>query len=223
MGSLTRPVTSCTQNRGIFKLAHALCGEAALGFPRGEAAERSEADEGWRELKPSTAIRCFVETQANATHRTAFINLPVATPHQPALPVPKCRQVRQLPPGGSQELKRFWQLPFNEPLTSVSLRAAAPLGSTASRPLQGAGETIGLQQPTGYTPSASRSLSSSLREGAKGASHQETAGGISASPTVGDTRPEAHTNQHSTLPQLCAVQISQTRRSGWKQEQKSFL
>ena len=102
MGSLTRPVTSCTQNRGIFKLAHALCGEAALGFPRGEAAERSEADEGWRELKPSTAIRCFVETQANATHRTAFINLPVATPHQPALPVPKCRQVRQLPPGGSQ-------------------------------------------------------------------------------------------------------------------------
>ena len=28
-----------------------------LGFPRGEAAERSEADEGWRALKISTAVR----------------------------------------------------------------------------------------------------------------------------------------------------------------------
>ena len=32
-----------------------------------------------------------------------FLNfLALATPHQPALTVPKCRQVRQLPPGGSQ-------------------------------------------------------------------------------------------------------------------------
>ena len=29
--------------------------------------------------------------------------LAIATPHQPGLPVPKCRQSRQLPPGGSQE------------------------------------------------------------------------------------------------------------------------
>ena len=59
-------------------------------------------DEGWRELKVSTAVCCFVETKANATHPAAFLNQPVATPHQPGLPVPKCRQSRQLPPGGSQ-------------------------------------------------------------------------------------------------------------------------
>ena len=32
-------------------------------------------------------------------------------------------------------------------------KAAAPLGSPSWRPLQGAGKTIGLQQPTKYTPS----------------------------------------------------------------------
>ena len=36
----------------------------------------------------------------------------------------------------------------------------------------GAVETMRLQQPTEFTPSASRSLSSSLREGAKGTSCQ---------------------------------------------------
>ena len=38
----------------------------------------------------------FVETKANATHPAAFLNQPVATPHQP-------RYAQQLPPGGSQE------------------------------------------------------------------------------------------------------------------------
>ena len=39
-------------------------------------------DEGWRWLKVSTAVRCFVETKANAIHLTAYIYQPVATPHQ---------------------------------------------------------------------------------------------------------------------------------------------
>ena len=42
-------------------------------------------------------------------------------------------------------------------------------GSPSWRPLQGASKTIGLRQPTENTPSASRSLSSSPRGGAKGA------------------------------------------------------
>ena len=65
-----------------------------LGFPRGEAARldgTSEparlADEGWRWLKVSTAVRCFVETKANAIHLTAYIYQPVATPHQSFLPI----------------------------------------------------------------------------------------------------------------------------------------
>ena len=65
-----------------------------LGFPRGEADRldgTSEparlADEGWRWLKVSTAVRCFVETKANAIHLTAYIYQPVATPHQSFLPI----------------------------------------------------------------------------------------------------------------------------------------
>ena len=54
-----------------------------------------------------------------------------------------------LPPGGSQELRRFWRKSFNKPLYCGSC------GSPSWRPLQGAAETIGLQQPTGDTPSVS--------------------------------------------------------------------
>ena len=52
-------------------------------------------------------------------------------------------------PGGSQELKSLWSLPFNVLLSCVGF------GSPSWRPLQGAAEIIGLQQPTGYTPSVS--------------------------------------------------------------------
>ena len=45
-----------------------------------------------------------------------------------------------------------------------------PVGGSAAP--TGAVETMRLQQPTDYTPSASHSLSSSLREGAKGTSCQ---------------------------------------------------
>ena len=79
----------------------------------------------------------MVKTETNTAHPAAFIDQSVATPHQPALPVPKCRQVRQLPPRGSQELRRFWLAPF-------ILRHSLSLAS----------------------------LSSSLREGAKGTSRQ---------------------------------------------------
>ena len=72
----------------------------------------------------------MVETETNAIHLGAFIDQPVATPHQPGLPVPKCRQSRQLPPGGSQELRRFWNTPFSEPLYCGSH------GSPNWRPLQ---------------------------------------------------------------------------------------
>ena len=45
----------------------------------------------------------MVKMETNAIHPDAIIYQPVATPHQPGLPVPKCCQSRQLPPGGSQE------------------------------------------------------------------------------------------------------------------------
>ena len=38
----------------------------------------------------------MVKTEINAIHLAAFVNQPVATPHQP-------RYAQQLPPGGSQE------------------------------------------------------------------------------------------------------------------------
>ena len=66
-----------------------------------------------------------------------------------------------------QELKNHSILPFNETLYCGNG------GSPNWRPLQGVGETIGLQQPTWYTPSASHSLSSSPRGGAKGALRHE--------------------------------------------------
>ena len=51
-----------------------------------------------------------------------------------------------LPPGGSQELRSLWSLPFNELLSCVGF------GSPSWRPLQGAGETMSLQQPTQHIP-----------------------------------------------------------------------
>ena len=55
-------------------------------------------------------------------------------------------------------------------------KAATPLGLPGWRdPYRVRGKPSVLQQPTGYTPSASRSLSSSLREGAKGTSCQREA------------------------------------------------
>ena len=53
-----------------------------LGFPRGEAAERSEADEGWRELESSKIPVEWYKTETNAIYPAAFMNKPVAAPHQ---------------------------------------------------------------------------------------------------------------------------------------------
>ena len=58
-----------------------------LGFPRGEAAERSEADEGWRELESSKIPVEWCETEINTIHPAAFMNQPVAAPHQAFLPI----------------------------------------------------------------------------------------------------------------------------------------
>ena len=88
----------------------ALCGFslwlAPLGFPRGEAAEQSEADEGWRELESSKIPVEWYKTETNAIYPAAFMNQPVAAPHQ-SQRKHRFRSaavlLRQLPPGGSQE------------------------------------------------------------------------------------------------------------------------
>ena len=71
----------------------ALCGFglwlAPLGFPRGEAAgidgtsePASPADEGWRELESSKIPVEWYKTETNAIYPAAFMNKPVAAPHQ---------------------------------------------------------------------------------------------------------------------------------------------
>ena len=74
-------------------------------LPRGEAAERSEADEGWRELESSKIPVELYKTETNAIYPAAFMNQPVAAPHQ-SQRKHRFRSaavlLRQLPPGGSQ-------------------------------------------------------------------------------------------------------------------------
>ena len=103
------------------------------------------------------------KTRTYASHPAAFIDQPVATPHQP-------RFAQQLfdfgmiatgnqnferfaalcnTPGGSQELRNRWSLPFNEPLSCVSF------GSPYWRPLQGVCKIGSAYRSTYYTPSAS--------------------------------------------------------------------
>ena len=60
-----------------------------LGFPRGEAAgidgtsePASPADEGWRELESSKIPVEWYKTETNAIYPAAFMNKPVAAPHQ---------------------------------------------------------------------------------------------------------------------------------------------
>ena len=56
-----------------------------------------------------------------------FLNLlTLATPHQPGLPVPKCRQSRQLPPGEAKRRLRELIL-FNVPICSRRGRTAKRL------------------------------------------------------------------------------------------------
>ena len=73
-------------------------------------------------------------------------------------------------PRGKPRGRNHALLPRNELLNFVRC------GRILSAPT-GAVETIRLQQPTEYTPSASHSLSSSLREGAKGTSCQRAGQG----------------------------------------------
>ena len=109
----------------------ALCGFslwlAPLGFPRGEAAgidgtsePASPADEGWRELESSKIPVEWYKTETNAIYPAAFMNKPVASPHQSFLPigseVPLVKK-SSFPPGEAK--RRLRELvPFNVPLCS---------------------------------------------------------------------------------------------------------
>ena len=61
------------------------------------------------------------------------------------------------------------------PYRAYALILVLPVTGGFEPPLPGAVETVSLQQPTKYTPSASRALSSSPRGGAKGTSCQRGA------------------------------------------------
>ena len=123
---------------------------SALGFPRGEAAERSEADEGWRWLK---VIDCLVKWWK--LKHIPFIGLHSFTKLSPPLirlfcqSVLKCRLSKNpASPRGKPrtqktlaytiqqaallrglrvaklatptELRDFWRFPFNEQLSCMS-------------------------------------------------------------------------------------------------------
>ena len=114
----------------------ALCGFslwlAPLGFPRGEAAgidgtsePASPADEGWRELESSKIPVEWYKTETNAIYPAAFINKPVAAPHQAFLPigseVPLVKK-SSFPPGEAK--RRLRELaPFNVPICSGNGRS----------------------------------------------------------------------------------------------------
>ena len=99
----------------------ALCGFslwlAPLGFPRGEAAgidgtsePASPADEGWRELESSKIPVEWYKTETNAIYPAAFMNKPVAAPHQAFLPigseVPLVKK-SSFPPGEAKNSDNF--------------------------------------------------------------------------------------------------------------------
>ena len=95
-----------------------------LGFPRGEAAERSEADEGWRELESSKIPVEWCETEINTIHPAAFMNQPVAAPHQAFLPigseVPLVKK-SSFPPGeakNSKDVGKYHSIGYSVAYTS---------------------------------------------------------------------------------------------------------
>ena len=85
-------------------------------------------------------------------------------------PVPKCRLIKNpASPRGKPRGRNHKQFTINTP------RCPRSFGLQGWRPLQWLCKTIVYYHPTGYTPSASRSFGSSLREGAKAASPQREA------------------------------------------------
>ena len=105
-----------------------------------------------------------------------FLNfLALATPHQPALPVPKCRQAWQLPPGGSQgavagagSIQR--SALFHPQMGGFAARVAKLATPTVA--VQNRGRIpFNLRHPLSFA-----SLSSSPKGGAKGASHRRSGG-----------------------------------------------
>ena len=111
--------------------------------------------------------RWVEKTRTYSIHPVAFIDQPVATPHQSFLPigseVPLVKK-SSFPPGEAKGQLRGL-IPFNVLLCSICKWAASPLGSPSWRPLQ-----LAIQNRVPYhsaknTPSASlRSAAPSERE-----------------------------------------------------------
>ena len=78
-----------------------------LGFPRGEAAERSEADEGRRQIGSQMQLDEWYLLRFLPFNVESSNFLAIATPHQSALPVPKSRHGCQLPPGEAKNSEDF--------------------------------------------------------------------------------------------------------------------
>ena len=109
----------------------ALCGVslwlAPLGFPRGEAVSHDGSsepagltDEGVATTKKFENSKLNGKTGTNAIHIVAFVNQPVATPHQSFLPIgseaPLVKK-SSFPPGDAQRRLREL-IPFNVPIHS---------------------------------------------------------------------------------------------------------
>ena len=129
-------------------------------------------DEGQRQLK----VLDFSVEWYNLEH-ISLIQLHFLINRSPPLislfyqPVPKCRLIKNpASPRGKPRGINHKQFTINTP------RCPRSFGLPGWRPLQWLCKTIVYYHPTGYTPSASRSLSSSLREGAKGTSCRSGAG-----------------------------------------------
>ena len=140
----------------------ALCGFslwlAPLGFPRGEAAgidgtsePASPADEGWRELESSKIPVEWHKTETNAIYPAAFMNKPVAAPHQSRQNIGSEMPIfhrDSFPPGEAKNSEDFGE--YHTSKHSVAWKAAAPLGSPSWRPLQGNCKTVSEWYRTGW-------------------------------------------------------------------------
>ena len=119
-----------------------------LGFPRGEAAERSEADEGRRQIGSQMQLDEWYLLRFLPFNVESSNFLAIATPHQSALPVPKSRHGCQLPPGEAKNSEDFG----DNHSTNRSIAWAS--GRQVGDPY-GTQKNFCLQQPKYYTPSVS--------------------------------------------------------------------
>ena len=78
----------------------------------------------------------MVQSGTYASHPTVFLNQPFDAPHQSALPVPKSRQVCQLPLGGSQgeETMRLYHPIYSSIPSACGRILSAPTTAAAEPP-----------------------------------------------------------------------------------------